>query len=101
MQGVVAARREGGIDQIDLVLLVEDAEFNARRIDERVRPGELDAVHAFLHREQAVLADHGDVFAVVDRKLRTFAGGQRDEIHGGLEGVQRRPRTAEKAKRCG
>ena len=87
-------------DQIDLVLLVEDAEFDARRIDERVGPGELDAVHAFLDGEQAVLADHGDVFGVVDRKLRAFAGGQGDEIDGGLEACregqeqQKRPEYA-------
>jgi hypothetical protein len=85
LQGIVTAGGEGGIDQIDLVLLVEDAEFNAGRVDEGIGPGELDAVHAFLDREQAVLTDHGDIFGVVDRELRALAGGQRDEVHGGLE----------------
>ena len=87
---------KGRIHQIDLVLLVEDAELDAGRVDERIGPGELDAVHAFLDREQAVLADHGDVFGVVDRKLRALAGGQGDEIHGGLgrcgEGQQEQKR---------
>ena len=66
------------------------------RVDERVGPGELDAVDAFLDREQAVLADHGDVFGVVDRKLRALAGGQGHQIHGGLgrrqEGQQEQKR---------
>ena len=53
------------------------------RVNERVRPGELDAVDAFLDREQAVLADHGDVFGIVDRELRAFSRGQGDQIHGG------------------
>ena len=101
LQGVVAAGGEGGIDQIDLVLLVEDAEFDAGRVDERVGPGELDAVDAFLDGQQAVLADHGDVFGVVDRKLRAFAGGQGHQIDGGLEPVQRGPARAEKARICG
>ena len=35
--------------------------------------------------KQAVLADHGDVFGVVDRELRALAGGQGHEIHGGFE----------------
>ena len=55
------------------------------RVDERVGPGELDAVDAFLDREQAVLADHGDVFGVVDRELRALAGGQGHQIDGGLD----------------
>ena len=68
------------------------------RVDERVGPGELDAVDAFLDREQAVLADHGDVFGVVDRKLRALAGGQGHQIDGGPgrggkdhDGYQQRP----------
>ena len=85
LQGVVAAGGEGGIDQIDLVLLVEDAELDRGGVDERIGPGELDAVDAFLDGQQAVLADHGDVFGVVDRKLRAFAGGQGHQVHGGLE----------------
>jgi hypothetical protein len=32
-----------------------------------------------------MLPDHGDVFGVVDRELRAFAGGQCDEIDGGME----------------
>ena len=83
LQGVVAAGGEGGIDQIDLVLLVEDAELDAGRVDERVRPGELDAVDALLDGQQPVLADHGDVFGVVDRELRAFPRGQGDQVHGG------------------
>ena len=70
-------------DQVDLVLLVEDAELDRGGVDERVGPGELDAVDAFLDGQQAVLADHGDVFGVVDRQLRPFAGGKGDEIDGG------------------
>ena len=65
--------------------MVEDAEFDARRVDERIGPGELDAVHALLDREHAVLADHGDVFRVIDRELRALAGGQRHEIDGGRD----------------
>ena len=47
-----------------------------------------------------MLADHGDVFGVVDRKLGAFAGRQRDQIDGGLEGgnegqqEQKRPEYA-------
>ena len=52
-------------------------------VDERVGPGELDAVDALLDGQQAVLADHGDVFGVVDRQLRAFAGGQGHQIDGG------------------
>ena len=82
LQGVVPSGREGGIDQIDLVLLVEDAELDRGGVDERVGPRELDAVDAFLDRQQAVLADHGDVFGVVDRKLRALAGGEGHQIDG-------------------
>ena len=83
LQGIVAARGERGIDQINLVLLVEDAELDRRGVDERIGPGELDAIDAFLDRQQAMLADHGDVFGVVDRQLCPFARGKGDEIHGG------------------
>ena len=31
-----------------------------------------------------VLADHGDVLGVVDRELRSVAGGQCDEVDGGV-----------------
>jgi hypothetical protein len=41
LQGVVAAGRERGIDQVDLSLLVENPEFDAGRVDERIGPGEL------------------------------------------------------------
>ena len=96
LQGVVAARRERGIDQIDLVLLVEDAELDRGRVDERIGPGELDAVDAFLDGQQAVLADHGDVFGVVDRKLRALAGGQGHQVDGGLD---RRATRASKSRK--
>src|SRR5208283_5329921 len=85
LQGVVATGRKRGIDQIDSVLLVENPEFNAGRIDESIDPGKLDAIDAFFHGQQAELADHGDVFGVVDRKLRAVASWQRDEIDGSLE----------------
>ena len=77
LQGVVAAAGKGGVDQVHLVLLVEDAEVDARRVDQRVGPGELDAVDALLDRQQAVLADHGDVFGVVDGQLRPLAAWER------------------------
>ena len=95
MQGVVAASREGRIHQIDLVLLVEDAELDGSGIDERVGPGELDAIDALLDGQEPVLADHGDVFGIVDRELRALAGGQGHQIDGGLacqEGQQEQKR---------
>ena len=70
LQGVVAAAGKRRVDQIDLVLLVEDAEVDARRIDQRIGPGELHPVDALLDRQQPVLADHRDVFRVVDGQLR-------------------------------
>ena len=83
LQSFIATRRKGGIDQIHLILLIEDAEFDARRIDERIRPGELNAIYALFHGQQAVLADHGNVFRIVNRELRAFTGRQRDQIDGG------------------
>ena len=82
LQGVVAAGGERGVDQIDLLLVVQDAEVDAGRVDQRVGPRELDAVDPLLDRQQAMLADHGDVFGVVDRQLRPLAAGERDEVHG-------------------
>jgi hypothetical protein len=83
LEGIVATGREGRVHQIDLILLVEDAELNAGRINQGVRPGELDAVDAFLDREQAMLANHRDVLGVVDRELRAFSRRESDQIDGG------------------
>jgi hypothetical protein len=105
LQGIVAAGREGRIDQVDFVLLVEDAELDRGGIDERVGPRELDAVDALFHGQQPMLADHGDVFRVVDRKLRSLAGGQGHQIDGGPDGCnegqeqQKRPKYAAKHER--
>jgi hypothetical protein len=85
LEGVVAAGGEGRVRQVNLVLLVENPKLDARRVNERVRPGELDAVDAFLDGQQAVLADHCYVFRVVDRELRALAGRQGHQIHGGVE----------------
>ena len=81
------------IHQVDLVLALQDAELDARGVDQRVGPGELDAVDAFLDGQQPMLADHGDVFGVVDGQLRAFPGGEGDQIHGGpgQAGDQQRP----------
>ncbi len=54
---------------------VEDPEIDARRIDQRIGPGELDTVDALLDRQQPMLADHRDVFGVVDGQLRGFTAG--------------------------
>jgi hypothetical protein len=65
---------KGRVDQIDLVLVIEDAEVDARRIDQRVGPGELNPVDALFDRQQAMLADHRDVFGVVNRQLTADQG---------------------------
>ena len=90
LQGVVAACRERRVHQIDLVLMVENPELDAGRVDERIGPGELDAVDAFLDGQEPVLPDHGDVFGVVDRELRALAGGQGHQVHGGQGRTSRR-----------
>ena len=82
LQGVVAAGGEGRVDQIDFVLLVQNAEVDAGRVDQRVGPRELDAVDALFDGQQPLLADHRDVFGVVDGQLHPLAAGQRDQIHG-------------------
>ena len=89
LQGVVAARREGRIDQVHLVLLIQDAELDRGGVDQGVGPGELDAVDAFLDREQPLLADHGDVFRVVNRELGSLPRREGNEVHGGPRGSGR------------
>ena len=71
----------------DLVLLDvhrvrvrERAKLHARRIDERVHPGELEAVQSFAEREQPRLLDQRQVRRVVNRELHRVAPRQRDHV---------------------
>ena len=59
---------------------VRNLQFDRRRIDQRVGPGELQRVDALLERHDARLADQRDVLAVVDRELHGIAPRDGREI---------------------
>jgi len=86
LKGVVSSGGKRGVDQVDLVLVVEDAEVNAGGVDKRVGPGELDAVDPVLDGQQPVLADHRDVFGVVDGELGALAAGDGHQVDVGQRG---------------
>ena len=92
-----------GVDQIHLVLVIDDAEVDAGRVDQCVGPRELDAIDARLDREQPMLADHRDVFRVVDRQLGALParnGHQIDVGHRGIGGAQVDARRQTMLMRC-
>ena len=63
---------EDGVGDLDRVGVLQRAELDAGRVDQRVGPGELEPVRPALERHVAALLDEGDVLGVVDRELHAL-----------------------------
>jgi len=60
--------------------VVQNPEVDARGVNQRGGPRELDAVDARFDGQQPMLSDHGDVFRVVNRQLHAFARRNRHQV---------------------